>query len=93
MNEPIGFEFSVSARDDGTLEAAYIRLRRAPVARTEEVLEDGLLADYDRQGNLVGIEILSPVKLSSIVRLVDEDRREPFRRFVRRAAPEEFLTV
>ena len=91
---PIGFEISISARDDGTLEALYIRLSRNKVSRTKEVPgQDEVLADYDSSGKLVGIEILSPVKLRKLVRLVDEPRRRSFRRFVQTAAPEELVNV
>jgi len=86
-----GFEFSISARDDGTLEAAYVRVGDGSVARTKEIVEDVLLADYDRRGKLLGIEILSPVKLSAVTRLVDPPRRPSFRKFIRRAAPQEFV--
>ena len=79
----VGFEISISARDDGTLEALYIRVSRNKVATTREVDgKDEVLADYDSNGKLVGIEVLSPVKLKRIVRLIDEPRRRSFRRFV-----------
>lgn len=88
----IGFEISISARDDGTLEALYIRLSTNKVAKTKEVSGPAeVLADYDANGRLVGIEILSPVRLSKLAELVDRPRRKPFRKFVRTAAPEELV--
>jgi uncharacterized protein YuzE len=87
----IGFELSVSARDDGTLEALYISLSDAKVARTREILDDVLLADYSAGGKLVGIEILAPVKISKLEDLVEEPKRRTFRAFVRRAAPRELV--
>ena len=81
------FEISVSGRGDGAIEGAYIRLREAKVARTREVAGDALLADYDARGNLIGIEILAPVRISQVVNLVDQRRRRPFRRFVRQSLP------
>jgi len=88
----VGFEISISARDDGTLEALYIRVSRNKVATTREVDgKDEVLADYDSNGKLVGIEVLSPVKLKRIVRLIDEPRRRSFRRFVKTAAPDELV--
>lgn len=90
--QKIGFEISISARDDGTLEALYIRVSTNKVARTEEVPgPDEVLADYDSKGRLVGIEILSPVKLSKLAGLVEEPRRKPFRKFVKNAAPGELV--
>ncbi len=91
VKKPIGFELSISARDDGTLEALYIRLRVGKVAKTKEISEDVLLADYDSRTKLLGIEVLAPVKLSRITRLVDEDRRKPLRRFVKAQAPDDLV--
>lgn len=87
----IQFEVSVSGRSDGTLEAMYIRLRQGTVARTEEIEEDVLLCDFDRRGNLLGIEILAPVKLRNLTKLVSPPVRTPFRRFVGQAVPEELI--
>lgn len=82
-----GFELSASGRKDGRLEAVYIRLRTGRAAKTKEIIEDTLLADFDSRGRLLGVEILAPVKLSDLARLVQTDRRAPFRKFVREIAP------
>lgn len=79
---------SISASADGTLQAVYIRLRTNKIARTKEIIDDVVMADYDGRGQLVGIEILAPVSLKIITKLVDQPRRRPFRRFVREQAPE-----
>jgi hypothetical protein len=63
------------------------------VAKTREIVEDILLADYDSRGRLLGVEILAPVKLSALLRLVEQPRRKPFRKFITRAAPEDFVLV
>jgi uncharacterized protein YuzE len=46
---------------DPTADAAYFEISPAPVERTEE-LEPGINADYDAEGHLVGIEVLSVSK-------------------------------
>ncbi len=86
-----GFELSISASADGALQAVYIRLRRNKVARTKEIVADVVMADYDGRGQLIGIEILAPVKLRIIRRLVDEPRRQPFSRFVKEQAPADLV--
>ena len=68
-DQPIGYEISTSAGEDGTIEAAYIRFSRGPVAETREINGDVLLADFDKEGNLVGVEILAPVKISELTKL------------------------
>lgn len=86
-----GFLFSVSGCN-GALDAAYIRVSDSPrVARTVEIEEGTLLADYDARGKLTGIEILGPVRLGKMLPLIDEKQRAGFRAFVRKAAPREFL--
>ncbi len=87
----VGFELSISARNDGTLEAAYVRFRHGKVSKTREIIEDVLLADYNTRGRLLGIEILAPVRIADLVRLVDEPSRKPFRRFVERSVPRELV--
>ena len=46
---------------DPVAEAAYFEISSAPVERTEEI-EPGIHADYDAEGHLVGIEVLSVSK-------------------------------
>lgn len=92
MARKVGFELSVSARDDGTIEAVYISLKRdAKVVKTRELSEDILLGDYNASGDLVGIEILAPVKISNLVDLVEEPKKPSFRKFVKHAAPRELV--
>ncbi len=92
-NRILHFELSTSGRSDGTIEAVYIRVRDGAVARTEEVKPDVLMCDYDADDNLVGIEILAPVKISSIVKKVDAPSRPSFKRFVKQSAPGELVTA
>ncbi|MEZ5583724.1 MAG: DUF2283 domain-containing protein [Candidatus Competibacteraceae bacterium] len=46
---------------DPTADAAYFEISSAPVEGTEEI-ETGINADYDAEGHLVGIEVLSVSK-------------------------------
>ena len=48
---------------DPTADAAYFEISSAPVERTEEI-EPGINTDYDVEGRLVGIEVLSVSKRS-----------------------------
>lgn len=87
----LGFEISISGRDDGTLEAVYITLRDGKAHKTKEVVQDIVLADYDSRGRLIGIEILAPVKISKLTPLVEQKRRKPFRDFVTKQAPRDLV--
>ena len=73
----IGFELAISARDDGTLEAMYIRLRDGVVDHTQEVIPGILMADYDAKGELYGLEVLAPVRLSDLMASVSPPPNEP----------------
>ena len=46
---------------DRDADAGYLELTSAPIEASEEVA-DGVVLDYDRDGNLVGIEILDASK-------------------------------
>lgn len=75
---------TISADEDGTVEALYLYLSDEPVADSKEITEDALVAEYDKAGNLVGFEILAPVAIKSLVDLVEEpSRRESLERFLR----------
>jgi uncharacterized protein YuzE len=87
----IGFEISVSARDDGTIEAAYFHFLSGEVAETREVEEDVAFADYDADGNLLGIEIIAPVRIKAIEKLVKGDRRRGFKKFAQGSLPHELV--
>lgn len=87
----IGFEISISGRNDGTVESLYITVGAGKITKTKTIVEDIVLADYDAHGRLIGIEILAPVKISQITPLVEEKRRKPFRSFVKAQAPEELV--
>jgi len=89
----VGFELSLSGRHDGTLEAAYFRFKNGTVKKTTEVIEDTLLADYDAHGELLGIEVLAPVKLADLAKQVEQPRRSSFRKFVRGSAPPALIHV
>lgn len=89
----VGFELSVSARDDGTLESMYIRFGVGVVQSTREVVEDVLLADYDASGALLGLEILAPVRIADLEALAPDARRPAFRRFVEQSAPASFIAA
>ena len=43
--------------------------------------------DYDSRGNLIGIEILGPVQIKILARLVDSTDRTAFRRFAKESLP------
>ncbi len=89
----INFEVSISGRDDGTVEAIYVKFLPDTVAKTVEVEQDELLVDYNENGDVVGIEILAPVKLAQLTDLVEQGLRDSFRKFVRTTLPDSFVKM
>src|SRR4026207_812349 len=82
-----GFQIAISGRKDGSIDAIYLAVSANKVARTDEFIEDHMLVDYDRNGRIVGIEILAPIRLRDVTGLVDARTRAPLRRLLRRRAP------
>jgi len=58
-------------RYDEKMDALYIRLKESDYEESDEI-KDGVILDYDKNGNIIGIEILDassymqPAELSSI---------------------------
>jgi hypothetical protein len=86
------FEVSVTGRADGTPMAAYIRVRRGRIACTREIEPDVLLAHYDTIDNLLGLEILAPIRIGVLIQQgPDESLRSSFRSFVKANVPKDLL--
>ncbi len=49
--------------------ALYIRLKETDIANTDEITED-ILMDYDTDGNVVGIEVLSASEKADTKQLI-----------------------
>lgn len=85
--ENIELGLSIEIDDpSGDVIAAYLRIRRGKVAATKELANGNAYADYDKNGKLLGIEMLGPCD----VRVLDKATRgEPSRvkNFLREAVP------
>jgi uncharacterized protein YuzE len=85
------FQVAVST-DDGTGEvfAVYFRVRKGRVHRTLEYADGSVFADYDRKGQLLGIELLGPCKVSIVDKLAPKEPAEIRKRtkqFMKQAGP------
>jgi hypothetical protein len=76
----------------GELLAVYLRFRGGKSARTVEYADGAVFADFNRQGELLGIEVLSPCSVKVLEGIA---RGEPVqaRRFVRSAVPRQMVAV
>jgi len=65
----------VEITKDGRLDVAYVRLRRGRVVRTVEI-RAGVLLDLDKNGEVLGIEVLSMSKLAPALLSVNGKRKK-----------------
>lgn len=84
----VRFEASYSLREGGGVVALSIRFSETAIARTEEVVESALMADFAEDGRLVGLEVLAPVRLDDLVALTPAEHRAAFRAIAEREVPE-----
>jgi uncharacterized protein YuzE len=82
-------QLSVNEKD-GSIRAAYLRVRQGEVAETREVAEGTAFADYDAGGLLLGIEILAPCTVEVLDRIAAQEP-DPVRRFLRGGVPRELV--
>jgi uncharacterized protein YuzE len=62
-------------RHEGEIEAIYIKLRSGKVSKSREIGAHGeAVVDLDKSGNVIGIEMLEPGKVT--VRLFNRIRKE-----------------
>jgi uncharacterized protein YuzE len=84
-------EASVDERT-GHMRAAYLRVRQGKVARTKEIKEGVVYADYDASGRLLGIELLGPCDVSVLDKIAEREPR-PIKQFLANGAPRELVVA
>ena len=92
MNEP---EFRLEASFDqgtGRIVAVYLRVRAGKVAKTEEIKDGVVNADYDPDGNLLGVEVLGPCEVEALEMAASQEP-EAVKVFLRNGAPRGLVTA
>lgn len=80
------FDLSVTvAQRTGAVIAAYFEIRKGRYAETKEYCDGAAFADYDKNGFLLGIEMLAPCSLRALNRI--RGAEPEVRNFVKSAAP------
>jgi uncharacterized protein YuzE len=83
------FRVTIETEDaSGRVLALYLQIREGKPARTREYADGNVFADYDRNGLLIGIEMLAPCKAAILDRIADQAKPK---RFVRNAVPRGML--
>ena len=87
MNTKSKFSFRVSVEthdQTGAVIAAYFQIRKGKTKVTKEYADGDAFADYDKHGQLLGIELLAPCRTSVLDRIA---KQAPTKRFLRGAVP------
>lgn len=71
-------------QETGDLMAVYLQVRKGKATEVKEFADGAAFANYARNGELLGVELLGPCKLSVLDRIT-VDRIE--RRFIRESIP------
>ena len=92
-------DFGISITTDtstGHVLSAYFQVRRGKVHETREFADGAAFADYNKYGELLGIEVLAPCKATIVDQLAANesvDLRRQTKEFMRRAGPREMIAL
>ena len=85
------FRVSVETVDQtGEMMAVYFQIRKGKTKNTKEYADGSVFADYDKHGQLLGIEMLAPCRASVLDKIA---KAAPEKRFVRGAVPRGMLVA
>ncbi len=88
-SKPFSFRVNIEAENGtGRLLSVYVQVRDGKSASVREYANGNVFADYDKQGNLLGIELLAPCDPKVIERIA---KQQSAKRFVRNAVPRGML--
>jgi hypothetical protein len=89
--KPFFFQVAVDTDDaTGEVLAVYFHIRKGQVQKTVEFAKGSVFADYDRLGQLLGIELLGPCNVSIVDKLAPDESaeiRKRTKRFMKEAGP------
>jgi uncharacterized protein YuzE len=72
--------------ETGKIVAVYFYIRPGTAAETREYAEGRALADYDRKGKLLGVELLGPCKVA-VLDKISRNEPAPIKNFLRGSIP------
>jgi uncharacterized protein YuzE len=85
MKKDFSFKVSVETNErTGQVMAAYFRIRKGKAETVKEFGNGALFANYGRDGELIGVEMLAPCEATVFDRITD---RQQAKSFIKRNAP------
>jgi hypothetical protein len=91
MNKKNGYQFGISVETNdrtGEVMAVYFQIRGGKSHEVKEHENGSLLADYDRQGRLLGIEMLGPCRANVLDKIAAD---ATVKKFVKKGIPRGML--
>lgn len=90
MSKPF-FRVAVETNNHtGEVMAVYFQLRKGKSALVKEYADGNVFADYDKKGELLGLEMLAPCKVSVLNKIATQ---EPARQFIKKSIPAGMLVT
>ena len=86
-------DFDISVTTDGNsgeVISVYFQIRKGKVHDTREYAEGAAFADYNNRGELIGIELLAPCRVSIVDKLAANESvtvRRKTKKYLREAGP------
>ncbi|MCC6125811.1 MAG: DUF2283 domain-containing protein [Pirellulales bacterium] len=93
MSEKNRFSFGVNVEthtETGEVIAVYLQIRKGKTKTTKEYANGDAFADYDKNGLLLGIELLAPCRASVLETIA---KQPSTKQFVRDAVPRGMLVT
>jgi uncharacterized protein YuzE len=92
MKRKHDFDVTVEVENaTGEVLAVYFRVRKGKSALTKEYARGNVFVDYDSAGQLLGIEMLGPCRISILDKITSNEPEA--RRFVKRAIPRQMAVA
>ena len=84
------YSFGMAVENDkrtGQIKAVYFRIRQGKAAKTKEFDRGNVFVDYNKRGELLGVEMLAPSRIEVLDKIaIDEPESK---KFLRNSVPRE----
>ena len=93
----VSFAISITADEEtGNVMAVYFQVRKGKMHETREFEDGAAFADYNQNGELIGVEILSPCKVNIVDQLAANEPPEVrlrTKRFMKQCGPRQMIAA
>ena len=80
----------------GEVVAVYFQVRKGYYHHVKEFADGAAIADYDKHGYFLGVELLAPCRIKIVDELAKEEPlalRSSVKRFMKNSGPRELVTI